>query len=176
MNLAPCLPRLLPALLLALPLAASAAVFKWTDQNGKTVFSNQPPANPSKVSNVQTVVEDDAKPAAQPEPQKDVQDRIRALEQQVQALQSQAQAAAYPSYPVQMADYSSTPYYPSAYPPPPDYGYPYPYGYPYYPYGVVVVRPGHRFIGHRVGVRPMPVPHSVPMTQAVTRAMGFSRR
>lgn len=168
MKLAPSRLRFLPALLLALPVVASAAVYKWTDEGGRTVFSNQPPSG--KASNVQVVVEDDAKQAAQPEPQKDTQDRIKLLEQQVQALQAQAQAqaqaAAYAAYPpVQMAaDYSSAPYSPAAYPPPPDYyGYPYPYAYPY---GYVIVaprrfvRPIHGFVRHPVGVHPMPVFHT----------------
>ena len=168
MKLASCL---LPAVLFALPLAASAAVgasatvYKWTDERGTTVFSNRPPPADAKVSNVQVVAEDDA-PAAAPEPDNGsaLQERIRALEQQVQAQQTYA--APYPAqlppptnyYP--RPDYYPPPSYPSAYPPP-MYGY----GYPYYPYAAsyVVVepasfgRPVHEFGGFSFGVHPIPL-------------------
>src|SRR4030095_9664147 len=100
MKLASCLP---PVVLLALPLAVSAAVgasatiYRWTDGGGTMVLSTQPPAAEDKVSNVQVVVEDDApaaesKPAAAPKSDNGnaLQERIRALEQQVQALQAPA--------------------------------------------------------------------------------------
>jgi uncharacterized protein DUF4124 len=165
MKLASCLLRL-PAVLLAFPLAASASIYKWTDERGTTVFSNRPPAAAAKASNVQVVVEDD-EPAAAPKPDNgnDLQERIKALEQQVQARQTQASGYAAP-YLGQLAptDYYPPPYDPSAYPPP-MYGYGYPY-YPYaYPYVVVAprrfVRPVHRFGAHRFGVRPMPATHVV---------------
>jgi hypothetical protein len=189
MKLASCL---LPAVLFALPLAASATVYgsatvyKWTDERGTTVFSNRPPPAAAKVSNVQVVAEDDA-PAAAPRPDNGnaLQERIRALEQQVQALQAPASthfpnyAAPYPAqlppptnyYPspnyYPPPDYYPPPSYPSAYPPP-MYGY----GYPYYPYAasyVVVepasfVRPVHDFGGFRFGVHPMPLTHVMGVT------------
>jgi Domain of unknown function (DUF4124) len=171
MKLASCL---LPAVLLALPLAASAAIYKWTDEHGTTVYSNRAPAVAAKVSNVQVVVDDD-EPAAAPKPDNGnaLQARVRALEQQVQALQTQPSAhvsnyaAPYPPQLPPPTDYYPPPdyspqYYPSDYPQP-MYGYGYP-SYPYaYPYVVVAprrfVRPVHRFGGHRFGVRPMPVTH-----------------
>jgi len=165
MKLASCLPRL-PAILLALPLAASATIYRWTDERGTTVLSNKPPAAAAKVTNVEVVVEDD-KPAAAPKPDNGnaLQERVRALEQQVQALQSPA------------PDYHAPPYSPSAYPPPPMYGYgdpSYPYAYPSYPsYAyppVLVVAPGrfvrpvHRFGAHRFGVRSLPGIHVMGVT------------
>ncbi len=171
MKLASCLLRL-PALLLALPLAVSATVYKWTDERGTTVYSNRAPAAEAKVSNVLVLLEDD-KPAAAPRPDNanDLQGRVRALEQQVQTLQGQAPPTNY--YPP--PDYYPPPSYPS------DYSLPmYGYGYPYYPYAasyVVVAprrfaRPVHGFVGHRPGVRPMPVSRPMPLT----RAMGVAHR
>jgi len=168
----------LPVLLVGFPLAASATVYKWTDELGTTVYSNRAPAAETKVSNVQVVMQDD-EPAAAPKPGNgnDLQARVRALEQQVQSLQGQAPG--YPAaYPAQLPP--ATNYYPPPdyYPPPSypsDYASMYGYGYPYYPYAypyVVVtgrrfVRPvQHGFVGHRPGVRPMPVSH----------AMGGARR
>src|SRR5215510_8289763 len=86
----------LPALLLALPLAASATIYKWTDADGCTVISNRLPAAEAKVANMQVVVEDEEKPAVapkaapapKPENGNELHERIRALEQQVQALQT----------------------------------------------------------------------------------------
>jgi len=190
--------RWLPAVLFALPLAAWAAVgapatvYKWTDERGATVFSNRPPPADAKVSNVQVVVEDEApaaapKPAAAPRPDNGnaLQERIRALEQQVQALQTPASthfpnyAAPYPAqlppptnyYP--RPDYYPPPdYYPSPdYYPPPSYPSAYPppmsgYGYPYVATYVVFeprsfVPPVHGFGGFRFGVHPVPVTHAM---------------
>ena len=177
---------------LVLPLAASATIYKWTDENGTTVYSNRAPATEAKVSNVQVALQDDT-PAAAPKAAnpEDLQARVRALEQQVQALQNQPSgyAAPPPSY------YPPPDYYPpQSYPSyPPDYyssmyGYGYPY-YPYYPSYIVVtgrrfVRPvhhgfvPHRFNGHGFVARPMPVSHAMGTTRAMgaTRAMGGSRR
>ena len=88
MKLASYLLRL-PAILLALPLGASAAIYKWTDEHGTTVLSDRPPAAAAKVSSVQVVVEDDdpavaPKPAAAPRP-----DNGNALQERVRALESQ---------------------------------------------------------------------------------------
>jgi hypothetical protein len=185
MKLASCLLQL-PALLLALPLAASATIYKWTDEKGITVFSNRPPAAEAKVANMQVVMQDDEgaaapKPVAAPKPNNGnaLQERVSALEQQVQALQTPPSTSPPDYYPP--PDYYSPPSYPSAYPPP-MYGY----GYPYYPYAyssVVVaprrfVRPVHGFGGQRFGVRPVPVARagfgagSMPMS----RAMGVAHR
>jgi hypothetical protein len=173
----------IPALLLGFPLAASATIYKWTDEHGTTVYSNRAPAAEAQVSNVQVALEDD-KPAAAPRPDNanDLQGRVRALEQQVQALQG---PSGYPApYPAQLPPPSN--YYPPPdyYPPPSypsDYASMYGYGYPYYPYAyptIVVtgrrfVRPVHHgFVGRPVGVRPMPVAR----TMGVTRARGVAHR
>jgi len=179
-NLASFLVRLAAIFLglpLVLPLAASATIYKWTDEHGTTVYSNRAPAAEAKVSNVQVALQDDA-PAAAPRAANpdELQARVRALEQQVQALQGQPPAQvpppvsyypppdyyppqSYPSYP---ADYYSSMY---------GYGYPY---YPYYPYIVVTgrrfVRPVHP-VHHGFVQRPAPVSHA--MGAAV---MGGSRR
>jgi hypothetical protein len=170
---------------LAFPFAASATIYKWTDEHGTTVYSNRAPAAEAKVSNVQVALEDE-RPAAAPGPQNTLQDRVRALEQQVQSLQNQPPA----QVPTQVPNYAPPPpsYYPPPdyYPPPqsypsypPDYyssmyGYGYP-SYPYYPSYIVVtgrrfVRPvhpiHHGFAGNRVGAHPMPVSHA--MGAAVT--------
>jgi len=175
MKLASCLRRL-PALLVALPLAVSATVYKWTDERGTTVYSNRPPAAETKVSNVQVVMQDD-EPAAAPKPGNgsDLQERVRALEQQVQALQTPASPYAAQLPPPTSSNPAADYYPPPSYPPPMyGYGYPYyPFAYPSYPYSYVVVAPRrfggpvvHGFGGHRFGARPMPV----------ARAMGVSHR
>ena len=190
MNLASSIriPALSLVLFLALPPAASATVYKWTDERGTTVYSNRAPAAEMKVVNVQVVMQDE-EPAAAAKPGNgnDLQARVRALERQVQALQGPppAQAPTYPvPHPAQLPPPTS--YYPPPdyYPPPsypPDYAPMYGYGYPYYPYAypaIVVtgrrfVRPVHHgFVGHRVGVRPVPVPHAM----GVAHATGGSRR
>jgi hypothetical protein len=185
---------LLSAVLLAVPLAATATIYKWTDEKGTTVFSNRRPAADATVSNMQVVVEDEEpaaapKPAPAPKPDNGnaLQERVRALEQQVQALQSPAAsyAAPYPgpyAAPAQLPpppasyypppDYYPPQYYPSYYPPPPAYGYAYPY-YPFAYPSFAVIAPGrfarpvhHGFGGFRFGVHPVPV----------TRAMGVSHR
>src|SRR5258708_2530492 len=134
MNLASFLVRL-AALLLAFPPAASATIYKWTDEHGTTVYSNRPPAAEAKGSNLLVALED-AKPDAAPRPDNGsaLQERVRALEHQVQALQGQP--SGYPApYPAQLPpptnyypppDYYPPPSYPSDYAPP-MYGYGYPY-------------------------------------------------
>jgi hypothetical protein len=183
-NLASILVRLAALFLVLplglLPLAASATIYKWTDENGTTVYSNRAPAAEAKVSNVQVALQDDA-PAAAPRPANpdDLQARVRALEQQVQSLQGQPPAQApYPAQPPPVSYYPPPDYYPpQSYPSyPPDYyssmsgygGYGYPY-YPYYPSYIVVtgrrfVRPVHPvhpgFVGRPVA-RPLPVSHAM---------------
>jgi len=185
MRLASCLLRLAALFLvfpLALPLAASATIYKWTDEHGTTVYSNRAPAAEAKVSNVQVAMEDE-RPAATPGPNSGnaLQDRVRALEQQVQSLQNQSSGYAAPPPP---ASYYPPPDYypPQSYPSYPAdyyssmYGYGYPY-YPYYPSYIVVTgrrfaRPVHPVHHGFVGQRPMPVNHAM----GVSHVMGGSRR
>src|ERR1044071_9284335 len=149
------------ALFLAFPLAASATIYKWTDEHGTTVYSNRAPAAEAKVSNVQVALEDE-RPAAAPRPANagDLQERVRALEQQVQSLQGQPAAPVPPQVPGYPAPYPVQPP-PVSYYPPPDYyppqsypSYPpdyyssmYGYGYPYYPYAYpTIIVTGRRFV------------------------------
>jgi hypothetical protein len=204
MKLATCLLRL-PAVLLALPLAASATIYKWTDERGTTVFSNRQPAAEAKVSNMQVVVEDD-EPARAPKqvpaaPKPDngnaLQERVRALEQQVQTLQSQPSGyAAAPQLPPPPSYYPPPDYYPPPQSYPSDYapwmsGWGSPgwgsagWGTPFFPaYPTIIVtgrrffppfvRPvPHKFVGHHFAARPVPfVARPVPVT--VNRTMGVS--
>lgn len=179
MNLASFLVRL-AALFLALPFAASATIYKWTDENGTTVYSNRPPAAEAKVSNVQVAMRDDepaaATKSANPD---DLQARVRALEQQVQSLQNSAPAYAPPQQPPPVSYYPPPDYYPQQSYPPDYYSSMYGYGYPYYPYypsyivvtGRRFVRPVHPVHHGFVGQRPMPVSHAMGGT-----TMGGSRR
>lgn len=172
--------RLVPALLFAIPLGASATIYQWTDEAGHVVLGNQVPET---ASNVRVVMEEKTTPAPTTN-NADLEARIARLERQVQAQQSQQYAPPVPyptppmSYPAPApADYYGTGYYPGMYPPPPYY----PYGYGYYPYGY----------GYPVGftvVRSVPVrgfvrgPHvahfaSRPgMMHAAVGHAGFGRR
>ena len=179
---------LLTVFLQAVPLAASATIYKWTDENGTTVYSNRAPAAEAKVSNVQVALQDDAPAAPRPASPDELQARVRALEQQVQSLQNQPQVPNYvPNYaaPPPVSYYPPPDYYPpqQSYPSYPAdyyssmYGYGYPY-YPYYPSYIVVtgrrfVRPvpHHGFVGRPVA-RPVPVNHAM----GSGTAMGGLRR
>ena len=110
------------ALALLVPLAAQATIYKWTDEDGRVVIANHLPETGAK--NVQVVMKDD--PPAPAATNRDLQERIARLEQQVQAMQSAPPAPAYaPPAPAPMPDYYSAPYYyPPAYYPPPYYAYP----------------------------------------------------
>jgi hypothetical protein len=152
----------------ALSAPASAAIYKWVDENGTTVYSNKPPDDVKLIKNAKIVVKDDQ---ATPEDEARAEAaRQRQLEERVASLERQLAAAQQP--PVQYAPP------PVQYAPPPvapvDYGYPGMYGYPgFYPGffpGVVVVRPVRPFF-----VRPFPVRtfHSGATFRAGT---GFHRR
>jgi hypothetical protein len=179
-------------LLLGFPLASSATIYKWTDEHGTTVYSNRAPAAEAKVSNVQVALEDERPAAAapsQPNPN-ELQNRVRALEQQVQSLQNQPAAAApYPVQPPPVSYYPPPDYYPQQQPyyPQADYssmydsGYPYGYGYPYYPYYSTIVVTGRRFfrpvhvhpVHGFVGNRPIAVPRGT-VAGAGARSMPVS--
>ena len=109
--------RLLPALLLVIPLGASATIYQWTDEQGHVVIGNQVPE--SGVSNVRAIVKEDPAPTNS---NRELEERIARLERQLQATQI---APAPAPYPVALMPYPAAP------PPmPADY-----YGAPYYPYG-----------------------------------------
>ena len=130
-----------------MPVAASANIYKWLDEKGTTVFSNNLPTQKAKATNVQVVIEEDDAPQQTARPQaaqqldqsevlrrqQQMADRIAYLESQLQAQQQYAQYPA-PVPPPPPAYYSdSMPYYP---------GY-YPYAYPYVVFPTRVVRPLH---------------------------------
>jgi hypothetical protein len=186
----------LAVLLLGFPLTSSATIYKWTDEHGTTVYSNRAPAAEAKVTNVQVALEDE-RPAAAAAPQpanpSELQQRVRALEQQVQSLQGQG-GAPYPAQvPPPVSYYPPPDYYPQQQPyyPPTDYssmyeyGYPYGYGYPYYPYYSTIVVTGRRPFRQAhvhpvhgfVGQRPVAVPRgtvAAPRSTAGVRSMPVS--
>jgi hypothetical protein len=141
---------LIVAALLALPAPALAAIYKWTDETGRTHYSNRPPDGAQPAKDVKVVVEDEpAPPAAPVDPA--LLERIAMLERQVAAQQAPAQYPP-PQY-----------YTPPPAPPEPDYanyygyGQPYyyypPYYYPPYSYSYIVYPGRHPFRVHRP-VRP----------------------
>lgn len=67
------LPTLLATVLLTLPAIASAQVYKWTDANGTTHFSQTPPPKGVKYKSIRTAVEAD-QPIAGATPKKDTSD------------------------------------------------------------------------------------------------------
>jgi len=148
--------RLLPALLFVIPLAASATIYQWTDEQGHVVLGNQVPEAGAR--NVRAVMKEDPASARS---NRELEERIARLERQLQATQvapapaPYAAPAPYPAAPPMPADYYGAPYYPAMYPPP----Y-YPYGYAY-PFAVVrVARPGRGFAGSpRFASRPFTSSH-----------------
>jgi hypothetical protein len=129
--------------LAALPVAAHAAIYKWVDENGRTVYSNRPPANVKVIKNARVVVEDDA-PKSPEEAQAEAAQHERDLERRIASLEQQLAERQY-TPPPPPAQY----YAPPPAPAPAYYGSPYydpyysGYGYPYYygvPVGFVTVR------------------------------------
>ena len=154
-----CLSVLLPvSLSLAIPAAAWADIYKWTDENGGTVFSNVRPAKSAKAKDVE-VVERDTKATGTPErgarTEQALLARIESLERQLDARQYAAQPVEAPP----PAPYSG--YYPPT-PPPPSYydsGYygNYPGYYPayFYPFASSYrVYPRRAFVSRPVFVAP----------------------
>src|SRR5689334_22272607 len=126
--------------------AAYADIYKWTDENGKTVISNSRPEAGQKVKNLEVTVRETKSPVVPQTTQQMLLDKLDNLERQL-AAQQQAQALPPPPY------YSASPP-----PPPPNYYYPdayagyypsvaaYPYGY----YGGAPFFTGRRFGGPHV--------------------------
>ena len=136
--------------------SAWAEIYKWTNEEGGTTYSNVLPSKPTRVKNVEVVIEDEkpdkaAASAAASRREQELLERINRLERQVQVQQYQGPLL----------------------PPPPDYSASYPSSYyasPYYPafyafpYGVVRTRfaaPVRRFVSpgftrvssfHRAGI------------------------
>jgi hypothetical protein len=126
---------LLPVLLSLLsPLSAWSDIYKWTDERGNTVISNVAPPNPNKVKDVELLVKETPRSAAQraetPTEQM-LQERIDRLERQVQAQRYTPPPQASPPVTYHPSEYPAPP------PPAPDYfGSYYPSFYP--PYSFVV--------------------------------------
>jgi hypothetical protein len=132
------------AFLLLVPAAASAKIYKWTDEKGTTVFSNTPPGAERKVKDVEVVVEDEKVPTLTAQQiayaealrrEQQLEERIHNLERQVQT-QQQYQPQYQPPMPPSPPDYyGDSSYYPSYYP-----GYP----APYVVFSTGFARPAHR--------------------------------
>lgn len=145
---------------LLVPATVWGDIYKWTDENGRTNFSNILPTKSGKASNVELVVKE-AKPTAIPDhratpTEQALLARIENLERQLQAQQIAAPAAPPPAPiggyysppppPPQPAYYDSgyySSYYPAYYPAYyPSYNYPIVSSYFYaYPRRVFVGRP-----------------------------------
>ena len=147
------------ATLLAFCAPASAAIYKWVDENGTTVYSNTPPDNARLARQAKVVVKDErptpASEAAAREAnerrERELLERIARLEREL-AAQRYAPPVQYVQPPVQYAQ--------------PPMGYYPPYYYPgvVYP-STVFIRPASRFF-----VR------SMPSRAFVSRGFHHSRR
>jgi hypothetical protein len=149
-SLSRLVPRFAIAPIVLSLLAASAAhgdIYKWTDDQGGTVYSNSPPENPKKAANVERVVKERVVPPTE----QSLLDRIDNLERR---LRTQAYVPPAPPAPpapaVAPPGYNDGGYY---YPPPaPDYtGYATPafhpvYRYPLTPAYSYVVYPTRGFV------------------------------
>lgn len=130
------------ALLFALALSAPApaAIYKWVDENGTTVYSNTPPENPRLAKQAKVVVKDEA-----PTPASEAAAREANARREQELLERIARLER------ELADQRYTP--PMQYAPPPvqyvqppaDYYPPYYYPGAVYP-GAVIVRPASRFV------------------------------
>ena len=133
------------ACLLLVPTAASAKIYKWTDEKGTTVFSNTPPGVERKAKDLEVVVEDEKAPTLTAQQiayaeslrrEQQLEERIYNLERQVQTQQQQYQ----PQYQPMMAPpppdyYGGSSYYPDYYPG---------YAAPFVAFSSGFARPAHR--------------------------------
>jgi hypothetical protein len=116
---------LLALISLVVPATAWSDIYKWTDEQGKTNFSNVPPTKPGKVKSVEIVLKE-ARPT--PPTEQALLARIESLERQLQVRQYTTQAPAVPP-PTPYGGY----YPPTPPPPPPPNYYDSGYGSSYYP-------------------------------------------
>ncbi|TMH29008.1 MAG: DUF4124 domain-containing protein [Betaproteobacteria bacterium] len=93
--------RLFAALLFVIPLAASATIYQWTDEQGHVVFGNQVPEAGAR--NVRAVMKEDPASARS---NRELEERIARLERQVQTM---ALPPAPAPYPVAPAPYPAAP-------------------------------------------------------------------
>jgi len=158
----PCF-ALLPALAaLAMPAAASADIYKWTDEQGRITISNVPPATLGKASKLELVLKEPKPASISKHPATPTEQallaRIEALERELRARQYAAPAPAAAAPPT----YGG--YYPPAPPPPPPpsyysggYASSYPGYYPstYYPVATsYVVYPARSYVAQPAYVAP----------------------
>ena len=138
--------KFLAALVLFVPLAASATIYKWLDEDGRVVYANHAPDASAK--NVQVMKIDEPAPAAAPS-NAELAQRVANLERQLQAAQQYTPPAPAPMpYPVAMPPQPTMSDYYA-----PTYGYGYPgYGYPMYGYPVYTY-PVYRYPYNRFPVR-----------------------
>src|SRR5258705_13565039 len=132
------------AFLLLVPTAASAKIYKWTDEKGTTVFSNTPPGVEREAKDVEVVVEDEKAPtltaqqAAYAEAQRreqQLEERIHNLERQVQTQQQYQPQYQPPMAPPPPDYYGDSSYYPDYYPG---------YAAPFVAFSTGFARPAHR--------------------------------
>jgi hypothetical protein len=140
-------------LVLAAPLGlsapASAAIYKWIDESGRTVYSNRAPASARLAKEARIVVEDEAPPSPADAGRADADRRERELRERIGNLERQLQARQYAPPPAQ--------YYPAPSPAPPSDHYAGYYPGPFYPglvYGTALIRPFPRFV-NRFPARPL---------------------
>ena len=108
---------LLPAAIsLVIPATAWGDIYKWTDEQGRTYYSDSLPPASGKAKNV-VVVEKEVKPTPT---EQALLARIEALERQQQAMQNAAQTPAVPP-PTPYASYYPPAPPPAPPPPPPSY-------------------------------------------------------
>jgi hypothetical protein len=128
--------------LLALPAYAGAAIYKWVDENGTTVYSNTPPADARLAKESKVVVPDEAPTAASEAAAREADARReRELLERIAGLERELAAQRSAPPPVQYVA-PAMPYVPPA----PEYYPPYYYPVVAYPAAVVVRTP--RFFRH----------------------------
>jgi hypothetical protein len=146
----------LAVFLSALPIAARADIYSWTDAQGNTVISDvRPDADAKQAANVRVVAKVDAKTAAAAAlPVQTMTPMEEALLDRVRVLESQLQDRRYPPAAAVPPYYGDN----SVPPPPPDYyGYDYysntypafTYSYPLAGFYSYAARPGTAFRTHR---------------------------
>ena len=134
-------------MLLVLSAPASAAIYKWVDENGTTVYSNTPPENAQLAKRAKVVVKDEKPTPASEEAarqanerrERELLERIARLEREL-AAQRYAPPVQYVPPPVQYVQ------------PPMDYYPPYYYPGVVYP-STVFIRPASRFFARPVSGR-----------------------
>ena len=136
------------------PGLACAQIYKWTDDNGRTVYSNvRPKAIATK--NVEVVVDEEPAPSTSSREQ-ELLERISRLERELYSRQYPPQPPAPPPpsyYPPYPSDYYASSYYP-----------------PYYAFAPGFIVAGTRFVPRSASF------HSARTIRSFSRSSGRSRR